>query len=91
MSGSKLDPPATAASSMPRQDSHAVNNIAEAGPKAQPWLAVFPNPKPDASQARRYGFKKGEVIQIAGNAGNFFAHGNWKLECESSAPTDRVE
>ena len=53
--------------------------------KFQPWRAVFPNVNPDPSQMRRYGFKKGEVMELAGNAGNFFAHDNWKIECESTA------
>jgi hypothetical protein len=34
---------------------------------------------------QRYGFKKGEIIELAGNAGNFFAHDKWQIECESSA------
>jgi hypothetical protein len=54
-------------------------------PKARPWRAVFPNPNPDPSQMQRYGFKKGEIIELAGNAGNFFAHDKWQIECESSA------
>jgi hypothetical protein len=53
--------------------------------KRRPWRAVFPNPNPDPSQARKYGFKKGEVINIAGNAGNFFAHDKWQIESQSSA------
>jgi len=54
--------------------------------KERPWQAVFPNPNPDTSQLRKYGFKKGERIVVAGNAGDFFAHGKWQIECESSAP-----
>lgn len=58
-------------------------------PKARPWVAVFPNRNPDPSQMQRYGFKKGEVMQVAGNAGNFFAHDHWQIECESSAPESK--
>ena len=54
-------------------------------PKDRPWRRVFPNPNPDPSQMQRYGFKKGERIELAGNAGNFFAHDKWQIECESSA------
>ena len=53
--------------------------------KAQPWRSVFPNKFPDQSQMRRYGYRKGQVMELAGNAGNFFTDGRWVVECESVA------
>jgi hypothetical protein len=35
-----------------------------------------------------YGFKKGEVMEILGNAGNFFAHGDWEVEHDTSKHTE---
>jgi hypothetical protein len=31
-----------------------------------------------------YGFKKGERMNVPGNAGDFFAHGNWTVEFETT-------
>jgi len=48
--------------------------------KKQPWRKVWPNDKRAGTQMQVYGFKKGEVMEILGNAGNFFAHGDWVVE-----------
>ncbi len=52
--------------------------------KAQPWKKIWPNAKPAGTQMQVYGFKKGEVMEILGNAGNFFAHGDWEVEHDTS-------
>jgi|SRR5277367_2757701 len=56
--------------------------------KAQPWKKIWPNAKPAGTQMQVYGFKKGEVMEILGNAGNFFAHGDWEVERDTSKHTD---
>lgn len=56
--------------------------------KAQPWRRIWPNAKPAGVQMPVYGFKKGEVMEILGNAGNFFAHGDWEIEHDTSKHTD---
>lgn len=52
--------------------------------KAQPWKSVWPAPADASDKTRGFGFKPGEVMVFDGNAGNFFPHGEWKLEQESS-------
>jgi hypothetical protein len=56
--------------------------------KAQPWKKIWPNAKPAGTQMQVYGFKKGEVMEILGNAGNFFAHGDWEVEHDTSKHTE---
>jgi hypothetical protein len=48
--------------------------------KRQPWKEIWPNHKQAGTQMQVYGFKKGEVMEILGNAGNFFARGRWEVE-----------
>jgi len=53
--------------------------------KRQPWRAVWPRTGPLEGQVMRYyGFKKGEKMSVPGNAGDFFAHGNWTVEFETT-------
>jgi hypothetical protein len=56
--------------------------------KAQPWKKVWPNNKQTGTQMQVYGFKKGEIMEILGNAGNFFTHGEWELEYDTSQESD---
>src|SRR5277367_1359064 len=56
--------------------------------KAQPWKKIWPNAKPAGTQMQVYGFKKGEVMEILGNAGNFFAHGDWVVEHDTLSRND---
>ena len=53
--------------------------------KEQPWKAVWPVQRKTGPETQVYGFKKGEVMVFDGNAGNFFARGDWELEQESSS------
>ncbi|KIN00675.1 hypothetical protein OIDMADRAFT_19603 [Oidiodendron maius Zn] len=50
----------------------------------QPWRAVWPQPLPEGRPMQYYGFKKGERMNVPGNAGDFFAHGNWTVEFETT-------
>ena len=52
--------------------------------KRQPWKTVWPAPAEASDKSRGFGFKPGQVMVFDGNAGNFFPHGEWKLEQESS-------
>jgi len=56
--------------------------------KVQPWKKVWPNHKQAGTQMQVYGFKKGEVMEILGNAGNFFAHGDWEVEHDTLSRID---
>jgi len=52
--------------------------------KQQPWKTIWPAPAEASDKTRGFGFKPGELMVFDGNAGNFFPHGEWKLEQESS-------
>ena len=68
----------------PQSSSPAENTEGRRANKAQPWKKIWPSAKPAGTQMQVYGFKKGEVMEILGNAGNFFAHGDWELEHDTS-------
>jgi len=57
--------------------------------KAQPWKAVWPAPAEMSDKTRGFGFKRGELMVFDGNAGNFFPHGDWTLEQQSS-PSEKT-
>lgn len=48
--------------------------------KIQPWKTAKSNGRHEAPGSQAYGFRKGEVIELLGNAGNFFSEGNWEIE-----------
>jgi hypothetical protein len=52
--------------------------------KDQPWKKIWPAPADASDKSRGFGFKSGELMVFDGNAGNFFPHGEWTLEQESS-------
>ena len=59
--------------------------------KRQPWRAVWPTVGPEKIRPMRYyGYKKGEKMCIPGNAGDFFAHGNWVVEYETKETTEKA-
>jgi hypothetical protein len=64
----------------PRRGGSAKKREEKIVEKTQPWKKVWPNQKQTGTQMQVYGFKKGEVMEILGNAGNFFAHGGWEVE-----------
>lgn len=68
----------------PQSSSSVENTEGRRANKAQPWKRIWPNAKPAGTQMQVYGFKKGEVMEILGNAGNFFAHGDWEVEHDTS-------
>ena len=52
--------------------------------KSQPWKKVWPAPPEMSDKSRGFGFKKGDLMVFDGNAGNFFPHGEWELEQQST-------
>ena len=52
--------------------------------KRQPWKAVWPKELSEGRPMQYYGFKEGERMTVPGNAGDFFAHGNWTVEFETT-------
>ncbi len=58
--------------------------------RTQPWKAVWPAEKKVGPETQVFGFKKGEVMVFDGNAGNFFPHGDWALEQESSGTESKI-
>jgi len=68
----------------PQHEPTTSNNARRAVHKKQPWKSVWPRTGPLEGQVMRYyGFKKGERMSVPGNAGDFFAHGNWNVEYET--------
>jgi len=56
--------------------------------KRQPWKAIWPQSVEEGSSNSAqfyYGFKKGQIMKTAGNAGDFFAKGDWKVEHDTAA------
>jgi len=65
------------------QNTSSVHNPRAAVQKKQPWKSVWPSRGPPEVM-RYYGFKKGEKMSVPGNAGDFFAHGDWNVEFDTA-------
>jgi hypothetical protein len=72
----------------PRSGEAVEKREAKVAGKMQPWKKVWPNNRLAGTQMQVYGFKKGEVMEILGNAGNFFAHGHWEVEYDTLSCKD---
>lgn len=74
---------------MDMQPKQSVNDTTEE--KRQPWKAIWPAPREPQSQANVFGFKKGEMMVLDGNAGNFFAKERWEVGSLHPATVREIE